>query len=93
LLRRLDEEQAMSEKNGAHESEGQQVKEVSRKSKRGFASMRPERVRELSRLGGLAAHREGKAHEFTREEAREAGRKGGLATQARNREAGGQSGS
>jgi general stress protein YciG len=46
---------------------------------RGFAAMSPERVREISRLGGKAAHQKGVAHEFTREEAQAAGRKGGLA--------------
>ncbi len=44
---------------------------------RGFASMSAERQREIARKGGKAAHARGKAHEFTREEAREAGRKGG----------------
>jgi general stress protein YciG len=58
----------------------------SKKARRGFAAMPPEQVRELSRLGGLAAHRAGKAHEFTREEARAAGRKGGMATQAKRRD-------
>ena len=46
---------------------------------RGFAAMSPDRVREISRLGGKAAHQKGVAHEFTREEAQAAGRKGGLA--------------
>jgi general stress protein YciG len=46
---------------------------------RGFAAMNPDRVREISRLGGKAAHVKGVAHEFTREEAQAAGRKGGLA--------------
>ena len=50
------------------------------KSGRGFAAMNPERQREIAREGGRAAHRSGKAHQFTIEEAREAGRKGGQAT-------------
>ncbi len=61
------------------------------KSNRGFASMAPERQREIASLGGRAAHREGTAHEFTPEEAREAGRKGGEARalrSARRREQG-----
>jgi general stress protein YciG len=33
--------------------------------------------REIARKGGMAAHRKGTAHEFTAEEARFAGRKGG----------------
>ena len=46
-------------------------------AKRGFAALDPEKQREIARLGGRAAHAKGKAHEFTREEARVAGRKGG----------------
>jgi uncharacterized protein len=43
----------------------------------GFASMDQEKQREIARKGGRAAHRKGTAHEFTTEEARFAGRKGG----------------
>jgi general stress protein YciG len=46
-------------------------------SNRGFASMDPERQREIASEGGRAAHASGNAHEFTSEEARAAGRKGG----------------
>lgn len=46
-------------------------------SKRGFGSMDPELQREIAREGGKAAHEKGTAHEWTSEEAREAGRKGG----------------
>jgi general stress protein YciG len=44
---------------------------------RGFASMNSDRQREIARKGGRAAHEKGKAHEFTSDEARAAGRKGG----------------
>src|SRR3978361_65827 len=44
---------------------------------RGFASMDRERQREIARKGGKAAHEKGTAHEFTADEARAAGRKGG----------------
>lgn len=44
---------------------------------RGFASMDQQRQREIARKGGRAAHEKGKAHEFTSDEARQAGRKGG----------------
>ena len=44
---------------------------------RGFASMDREQQRAIASRGGKAAHRKGSAHEFTREEAREAGKKGG----------------
>jgi hypothetical protein len=43
----------------------------------GFASMDQRKQREIARKGGMAAHRKGVAHEFTTEEARNAGRKGG----------------
>lgn len=48
-------------------------------SKRGFASMDEEKQREIASKGGKAAHEKGTAHEFTHEEAVEAGRKGGEA--------------
>lgn len=35
------------------------------------------RQREIARMGGRASHEKGKAHQFTPEEARAAGRKGG----------------
>src|SRR5258707_14970408 len=44
---------------------------------RGFASMNSEKQREIARKGGRAAHEKGTAHEFTSDEARAAGRKGG----------------
>jgi general stress protein YciG len=46
-------------------------------SNRGFASMSPERQRQIASQGGKAAHLKGTAHEFSSEEARAAGRKGG----------------
>lgn len=49
-------------------------------SKRGFASMDEDKQREIASKGGKAAHEKGTAHEFTSEEAREAGRKGGETT-------------
>jgi general stress protein YciG len=49
----------------------------SRKERRGFASMSPEKQREIASKGGRAAHQKGTAHEWTSEEARSAGRKGG----------------
>ena len=48
------------------------------KSNRGFAAMPKEQGRAIASLGGKAAHAMGKAHVWTREEARSAGRKGGL---------------
>lgn len=48
-----------------------------KKSKKGFASMSKEKQREIASRGGKAAHKKGTAHEFSSEEAREAGRKSG----------------
>jgi uncharacterized protein len=48
-------------------------------SNRGFASMDKQKQRAIASMGGRAAHQKGTAHEFTPEEARRAGRKGGEA--------------
>ena len=52
---------------------------MTEKPRRGFASMDQERQRQIASKGGKAAHIKGRAHEFTPEQAREAGRKGGQA--------------
>jgi uncharacterized protein len=52
-------------------------------SKRGFSSMDPQKQREIASKGGKAAHQKGTAHEFTSEEARVAGKKGGAASRER----------
>jgi uncharacterized protein len=49
------------------------------KSRRGFASMDPSRQREIASKGGRAAHAKGTAHEWSSDEARVAGQKGGVA--------------
>lgn len=49
---------------------------MTKKRLMGFAKLTPEYRRELASLGGRAAHRNGTAHQFTSEEAREASRKG-----------------
>lgn len=49
-------------------------------SRRGFASMCPEKQREIASKGGRSAHQQGKAHQFTTEEAIAAGKKGGKAS-------------
>ena len=48
------------------------------------------RQREIASKGGKAAHEKGTAHEWTSEEAREAGRRGGLAGPRRRTEMGDQ---
>ena len=55
------------------------------KRPRGFAAIDRKALAEIASKGGKAAHSAGTAHEFTSAEAREAGRKGGLATHAKRR--------
>jgi general stress protein YciG len=56
------------------------------KEDRGFASMDRSKQREIASRGGKAAHQKGSAHEWTSEEAREAGRKGGMASHRRRQQ-------
>ena len=70
---------AYCRKAGAANHQGREVT-MSNTSKRGFASMDPEKQREIASRGGRAAHAKGTAHRFTPEEARVAGRKGGEAS-------------
>ena len=53
---------------------------------RGFASMDRTKQREIARKGGRAAHLRGTAHEWSSEEAREAGRKGGKASRRKHQQ-------
>ncbi|HEY8076901.1 MAG TPA: KGG domain-containing protein [Labilithrix sp.] len=50
---------------------------------RGFAAMDRTKVSEIASKGGKAAHAAGTAHQFTSDEARNAGRKGGVAPHVR----------
>jgi uncharacterized protein len=52
---------------------------------RGFASMSPEKNREIASKGGKAAHAMGTAHKWTSEEAQAAGRKGGSISRRRSK--------
>lgn len=54
-------------------------------SRRGFATLDPERRREIARMGGKKAHALGTAHEFSQAEAKAAGHLGGKAV-SRDRE-------
>ena len=72
----------MAENNNAQQNE---QGKSGRTSKRGFASMDPAKQREIASKGGKAAHQLGVAHQWTPEEARVAGRKGGEAV-SRNKE-------
>lgn len=66
-------------------SEAREGQPDGEKKPRGFAAMDRERLAEIARKGGRAAHAAGTAHRFTPEEAREAGRRGGFASHARQR--------
>jgi general stress protein YciG len=55
------------------------------KSRRGFAAMSAERQREIASQGGRAAHEQGVAHEWNKDEARAAGKKGGQASGTKRR--------
>ena len=54
------------------------------KARRGFACMSPQKQREIASKGGRMAHEKGAAHEWTVDEARAAGRKGGSARHGRS---------
>ena len=51
---------------------------VGTKSRRGFAAMSPETQKRIASEGGKASHASGHGHRFSADEARDAGRKGGL---------------
>jgi len=59
-----------------------------KKSIRGFAAMDAEKQREIARKGGRAAHEQGVAHEWSSNEAREAGKKGGQSRGKRSKDDG-----
>lgn len=58
----------------------QNEQQEQQKLRRGFAAMSPERQRQIASQGGRAAHQQGVAHEWSRDEAKEAGKKGGQAS-------------
>jgi uncharacterized protein len=70
----------MSSMSNSRESEnprGESESSGRKASNRGFAAMDREKQKRIASEGGRAAHRQGVAHEWSRDEAREAGRKGG----------------
>ncbi len=76
---KMDKTTSSHNGNGHGNGNGREKAEKPR-SRRGFAGMDKADVRALASRGGKAAHEQGTAHEFTSEEARAAGRKGGLAS-------------
>lgn len=75
----------IDETNAGNESasSGNEETQERRPRRRGFAAMDRDRVREIASKGGKAAHAAGTAHQFTSDEARVAGRKGGMAPHVR----------
>jgi len=67
----------------ASEAATQTVQGEQPRRRRGFAAMDRDRVKEIASKGGKAAHSAGTAHQFSSEEARVAGRKGGMAPHVR----------
>lgn len=88
-MQTIDEKKAETQQQGEFEADRPPKKPeetAQPRRRRGFAAMAPALVREIARKGGKAAHAAGTAHEFASgEEARAAGRKGGLATHAKRR--------
>ncbi len=64
-------------KNQNEQQEQQESRGRQGSANRGFASMDPERQRKIASEGGRAAHQQGVAHEWSSDEARAAGKKGG----------------
>ncbi len=69
--------------NETPEEKPQATTEAPRPRRRGFAAMDRDRVKEIASKGGKAAHAAGTAHQFSSDEARNAGRKGGMAPHVR----------
>src|SRR5260221_14779256 len=65
--------------DSSSKSNPKEITPMANTSKRGFASMDAAKQKEIASKGGRAAHAKGTAHEFTSDEARVAGRKGGEA--------------
>ncbi|MFT3773140.1 MAG: KGG domain-containing protein [Minicystis sp.] len=85
----MDEREPNVRENEGNETQGPVSETVSKPGRhtdqRGFAAMDEEKQRQIASKGGKAAHEKGTAHEFTPEEARQAGKKGGEAV-SKNRQ-------
>lgn len=69
--------------NDQKETETAETPAEQRPRRRGFAAMDRDRVKAIASKGGKAAHAAGTAHQFSSDEARVAGRKGGMAPHVR----------
>jgi hypothetical protein len=68
---------------GIHSGKVRKTMQTTKGRGRGFASMSPEKKREIASKGGKTAHAMGTAHKWTSEEAQAAGRKGGSISRRR----------
>lgn len=71
------QQNVMSGRDSNSSDNGREDMTGRKSSNRGFAAMDPDKQKRIASEGGRAAHRQGVAHEWSRDEAREAGRKGG----------------
>lgn len=67
----------MTTRISAQQGEATKMNDSTPKARRGFAAMDPAKQQAIARIGGINAHAKGTAHEFTAEEAKAAGAKGG----------------
>ncbi len=72
-----------AEQNGQDAQATTSNVEAPRPRRRGFAAMDRDRVKQIASKGGRAAHAAGTAHQFSSDEARVAGKKGGMAPHVR----------
>ena len=80
----LDPTNHASDRESLEEPKTQSVSETPKPRRpRGFAAMDRKKVSEIASKGGKAAHAAGTAHQFTSDEARAAGKKGGVAPHVR----------
>ncbi|MDO9021974.1 MAG: KGG domain-containing protein [Deltaproteobacteria bacterium] len=66
--------------NGSGGALGEATQAPRKKQRRGFAAMDSAKQKEIASKGGKASHAHGTGHEWNASSAREAGRKGGLAS-------------
>jgi general stress protein YciG len=73
----ISEDRHEAAENGHDEASREAPRSDRHGEARGFAAMNEDKQRQIASKGGRAAHEKGTAHEFTSDEARLAGKKGG----------------
>src|SRR5437867_8662652 len=72
-----DERELYTNESDSEQDENREPQSEQSGEHRGFAAMDHDKQRQIASKGGKAAHQKGTAHEFTPDEARNAGKKGG----------------